>query len=455
MSENNVTEKEPSRGAARARVKRARWAGLGLGCAALGFIGAGCGAPAEEGEGNGDIPSFGNGQGTGGSTGNPAVNGAANAGNTSSTCVPGSANCGSGSESINPNTPIDQTQTSPIAMACTANSVSCQGTVLNRCDATGTQVTPENCAANGGTCGQVGGVASCIAPTTACTPGAVTCEGANTVSTCPADGSAPTITRCPDGTNCTGNGQCTPVTCNPAGMLSHNGDGGVTVYWFAQGTISSPPQEGQDVHCGFNGARANNDDGGQQDRVAYIQDPALFGAMNLGEYNGAAACGACVELSQGGRNVTITVADSCNPMINNNGTCTTGHIDLSRSAFQQLTGQSTGDINGISWRFVPCDNVDNVQFVLKKPDDVYWNQFLVVNHRYPIVKAEVLMEDGRWVEARRELYNYWLPPEGDGGEGGDMGTYRVRVTDINGAIVEEQLELRAGLQGGSAQFDCQ
>jgi expansin (peptidoglycan-binding protein) len=233
-------------------------------------------------------------------------------------------------------------------------------------------------------------------------------------------------------------------------------NGGVTVYWFAQGTISSPRAEGQDVHCGFNGTRATNDDGGQQDRVAYIQDPAFFGAMNLGQYNGAAACGACVELTRGnGPPTTITVADSCNPAINNNGTCTTGHIDLSRSAFFQLTNADTGDINGINWKFVPCDGVDNVQFVLKKPDDIYWNQFLVVNHRYPIVKAEVLMEDGRWVAARRELYNYWLPPEGDGGMGGDMGTYRVRVTDINGGIIEEQLELRGGLQGGSGQFGCE
>jgi hypothetical protein len=36
-----------------------------------------------------------------------------------------------------------------------------------------------------------------------------------------------------------------------------------------------------------------------------------------------------------------------------------------------------------------------------------------------------------------------------------MGTYRVRVTDVNGAIVEEQLELREGLQGGAGQFGCQ
>lgn len=290
--------------------------------------------------------------------------------------------------------------------------------------------------------------------TQACTPSAVTCNSANVIRTCSADGSSFTDARCADGTNCQGAGQCMPVKCDPSKLLSHNGNGQVTVYWFAQGTLASPPQAGQDVNCSFNATRATNDDNGQNDKVAYIQDPGLFGAMNLSEYNGAATCGACVAMTQGGRSVTLTIADSCNPAINNNGSCTAGHIDMSRNAFQTLTGQSTGNIGGISWKVVPCDKVGKVQFLLKKPDDMYWNQFLVLNHRYPIVKAEVLMKDGRWVQATREDYNYWLPPEG-AGPGGDMGTYRVRVTDVNGAIVEEQLALQGGLQGGTGQFDCQ
>jgi expansin (peptidoglycan-binding protein) len=292
------------------------------------------------------------------------------------------------------------------------------------------------------------------ASTQACMPSAVTCNSANVIRTCSADGSSFTDARCADGTVCQGAGQCMPVKCDASKLLSHNGNGQVTVYWFAQGTLASPPQAGQDVNCSLNASRANNDDNGQADKVAYIQDPSLFGAMNLSEYNGAAACGACVEMTQGGRSVTLTIADSCNPAINNNGSCTSGHIDMSRTAFQQLTGQSTGNIGGITWKIVPCDHVGKVQFLLKKPDDMYWNQFLVLNHRYPIVKAEVLMKDGRWVQATREDYNYWLPPEG-AGPGGDMGTYRVRVTDVNGAIVEEQLALQGGLQGGSGQFDCQ
>jgi len=338
-----------------------------------------------------------------------------------------------------------------VAQTCTASQIWCDGNRLNTCNAQGTGFTAQDCGT--GTCTATGATATCQTGQV-CTPGTTSCEGANTIGTCAADGSGLAVTRCPNGTNCTGDGQCTPVQCNPSGMLSHNGNGGVTVYWFAQGTLAVPPREGQDVNCSFSATRANNDDGGQNDRVAYAQDPALFGAMNFAEYAGAAACGACVQLTQGGRNVTITVADSCNPAINNNGTCTNGHIDLSRSAFQTLTGQSTGDINGITWKYVPCDNVGEVQFLLKKADDQYWNQFLVLNHRYPIVKAEVLMLDGRWVAATREAYNYWLPAEG-AGPGGDMGTYRVRVTDINGGIVEEQLELRGGLQGGNGQFECQ
>ena len=285
-----------------------------------------------------------------------------------------------------------------------------------------------------------------------CTPGAVTCDGANTIATCNADGLASTITRCPNGTNCQGAGQCMPIACNPAGLLSHNGNGGVTVYWFAQGTLSVPKQANQDVNCSFNATRANNDDGGQMDRVAYIQDPSLFGAMNGSEYGNADACGACVQMSQGGRNVTVTIADSCRPE-NGNPTCTSGHIDLSRSAFQSLTGQGTGDINGISWRYVPCTGMGNVQFQLKDASNQYWNEFLVVNHKYPLKSAQVLLADGRWINAVRQSYNYWRPV--DGATDGNMGTYKVRVTDINGGIIEEQLELKPGLQGGSAQFECQ
>jgi expansin (peptidoglycan-binding protein) len=153
-----------------------------------------------------------------------------------------------------------------------------------------------------------------------------------------------------------------------------------------------------------------------------------------------------------GRTVLATVVDEC--PIGSNPTCTAGHLDLSRGAWNALTNNAGGtEISGVNWRFVPCGGTSNVQFELKEPANQYWNEFVVIGHKYPIKSAQVLMADGRWVDAQRKDPNYWRPV--DGATDGNMGTYRVRVTDINGGIIEEQLELKAGLQGGNAQFECQ
>jgi expansin (peptidoglycan-binding protein) len=423
-----------------------RTAAMLLGVATAAVIA--CGGGTEE-DGN-DVPGFvapgATPPGTGGTS--STLPGAAGSSSTPA-CTPGAVGCPAASaETNNPNLPVNPPDNGQVgSTSCTPNTASCNGNLLQRCDGAGVALAPQDCAVTGGSCGVVAGVANCVAPS--CTPGATTCATANTVSTCAAGGMS-NVTRCPNGTNCTGAGQCTPVACNPAGLRTSNGNNAtVTVYWFAQ----KPTEE---VNCSFGAQRTG--DMGQSDRVPAIQDPDLFGAINLAVYDGAAACGACVELTpiNGGQPTTITVADSCNPGIDNNTPCqNTAHIDLSRNAFQRLTNSNTGNLGGVSWRYVPCSGVDNVQFVLKEPANAYWNEFLVTNHKFPIVRAEVLMEDNRWVDADRTDYNYWHPPEGANGEGGDMGTYRVRVTDINGAVIEEQLELGAGPQGGNGQFDCQ
>jgi expansin (peptidoglycan-binding protein) len=153
-------------------------------------------------------------------------------------------------------------------------------------------------------------------------------------------------------------------------------------------------------------------------------------------------------MSYQGRTVTVTVVDEC--PIGSNPTCTAGHVDLSRAAWNQLTGGIPGtQIFGVNWRYVPCQTTGNVTIELKEPSNEYWNEFLVRNHRYPIARAEVQRADGTWVEASRTPYNYFHPPNDD------MGTYRVRITDINGGVIEEQLSLSPGGQGGGSQFACQ
>jgi expansin (peptidoglycan-binding protein) len=278
-------------------------------------------------------------------------------------------------------------------------------------------------------------------PTPTCTPGQVSCDGANTIATCGADGLDVSITRCPSGTVCGGAGACNPVTCNAQGLTTFNG-GQATVYWFGQGTINFG-----NIACGY-GIQPGNLGNGQGDSVTGITDPQLFVAINTSNYRGSASCGACVEMSYQGRNVTATVVDEC--PIGSNPTCTPGHLDLSRGAWNALTNNAAGtEISGVNWRFVPCGGTDNVTIELKEPNNQYWNQFLVRGHRFPVTKAEVQLANGTWVEAARTNYNFFEPPEGI------MGTYRVRVTDVNGGVIEEQLELAPGAQGGNSQFACQ
>lgn len=272
------------------------------------------------------------------------------------------------------------------------------------------------------------------------------CATANTIARCE-DGMMVTE-ECPDGTNCE-DGTCNPVSCS-ADLPEYNGNAGVTVYWFAQGTLTNPNDPTQDVHCSYGSTRNfNNDDGGAEDQVFNIVDSRLFGAIATADYNNSAACGSCVELQYGGNSVRITVADEC--PVSTNPTCTNGHIDLSRQAFQNLTGQGTGDINGVTWRVVPCDLAEPIAIQLREPDNVYYKAFVVMKHEYPIARAQYQRTDGSWVDATRDPANFFYSDEPNG----DL-TYRVRIHDVNGDIIEQELEPGVSdPQVGTHQFACQ
>ncbi|WP_437795834.1 expansin EXLX1 family cellulose-binding protein [Sorangium sp. So ce693] len=180
----------------------------------------------------------------------------------------------------------------------------------------------------------------------------------------------------------------------------------------------------------------------------------FFAAMNTADYNAAAMCGACVEVSRDdGRKVQAMVVDQC--PIATNPKCTAGHIDLSKSAFLKIgeeregyVGTTHGGTGGkISWRYIPCPTTGAVSFRLKEPTNKNWNQILVEGHAHPIEKLEVEI-NGTWKTATREPYNYFVVGDGNMGN----APYHVRVTDINGSTVEAMLELKAGNQPASAQF---
>jgi expansin (peptidoglycan-binding protein) len=222
-------------------------------------------------------------------------------------------------------------------------------------------------------------------------------------------------------------------------------NGSVTFYTFSMGTSL--------VNCSY-GTHPGN-----PDRVdfANTNDGQYFAAINTSDYDNAATCGACIEVTRdGNRKVTVTVVDQC-PIATNNK-CKPGHLDLSRAAFLQLGNEGEGYLgtgNGgmygqISWKYVPCEKQGNVHFRLKEPSNQNWNQLLVENHPYAINKVEVRV-NGTWVNAMRHPYNFWEPPNGTFG----APPYRVRVTDVNGTVLEDTVDLAAGDQEAANQMTCQ
>jgi expansin len=218
------------------------------------------------------------------------------------------------------------------------------------------------------------------------------------------------------------------------------GNGSVTYY-----TIGAP------VNCGFAVT------GTSPDTVAWVStgDGQYFGALNTADYDNAAVCGACVEVTRDGtRMVDITVVDQC--PTSTNPKCTAGHIDLSEQAFLQIGAASEGYLgtgNGaavgvISWKYIPCPVTTNLSFQIKPGSTQYYAPILVEGPRYPIASLDVKMA-GTWMSATRQSYNYWQV----GGGALGPGPFDIRAIDINGSVVESTLPLDPGTdQSSNGQF---
>ena len=157
--------------------------------------------------------------------------------------------------------------------------------------------------------------------------------------------------------------------------------------------------------------------------------PLYIAALNDPDYDNAAWCGACAEVTgpDGEANVTVRIVDRCPE-------CASGDLDLSPDAFAELSELSAGRID-ISWRFVPCDVPNHLNYVVKDGSNQWWLALQVREHRHPISSLEV-QEAGssEWVSFERQDYNYWV---GQSGAGFQL-PLSVRVTDVGGNTVEDR-----------------
>jgi expansin (peptidoglycan-binding protein) len=152
-------------------------------------------------------------------------------------------------------------------------------------------------------------------------------------------------------------------------------------------------------------------------------DDLMVAALNAPDYDDAAWCGACVEVTGPSGTVTVRIVDQCPE-------CQSGDLDLSREAFERIAPLSAGRV-AITWHEVACDVAGPIEYRFKDGSSQYWTAIQIRNHRYPIATVEAQIDDA-WQDIPRVDYNYFVDDDGLG-----PGPYTLRVTDTRGHIVED------------------
>ncbi|OJH39343.1 expansin EXLX1 family cellulose-binding protein [Cystobacter ferrugineus] len=164
-------------------------------------------------------------------------------------------------------------------------------------------------------------------------------------------------------------------------------------------------------------------------------------AINIGQYRNSAMCGACAEVEGPLGTLRVRIVDSCPDCP------TSGHLDLSRSAFAKIANPVDGRVP-VRWRLVTCNTPGPLRYHFKDGSNPWWTAIQVRNHLLPVVKLEA-WKNGAWVSLPRESYNYFVDAKGLG-----SGEIKVRVTSMDGQTQEDILPgVSAGKTvDGKAQF---
>jgi expansin len=231
-------------------------------------------------------------------------------------------------------------------------------------------------------------------------------------------------------------GQCKDDFWPPAN------NGSVTRYDFKQGT-SLPA-------CAYAITHSGNGSDGDWDTVEGIStgNGGYFGAMNTTDFAQGAACGACVEANYNGKKVVLTIVDEC--PIGTNPLCVKGHIDLSRKAIRQLEPNSSlENLKGVSWKYVKCPAIGNVQARLHPNQNANWQPVVIENGLYPL-KSVTLNGVNATRAGNNSGGNAWLATGL-----GAKAPYTVHATDVNNNAIAFSYSGGSGLKDVGLQFKCQ
>lgn len=155
--------------------------------------------------------------------------------------------------------------------------------------------------------------------------------------------------------------------------------------------------------------------------VAAANIPTLAAAVDATTFRGAQACGACLRV-QGTLStnaVVVTVVERSD----------VSGVLLTRAAMDQLT--PGGSLIAVDWQLVPCDTREQpLHYYVKEGSNAGYVGVQIRNARYPIASVAAV---GARTSVALELqpYNYWESTAVGG------GPLTLRVTDINGQVVED------------------
>lgn len=198
----------------------------------------------------------------------------------------------------------------------------------------------------------------------------------------------------------TGSGGSSTTQCTfpSSGWGPFNGNASFTWYYFGQGT--GQDNLGYRTACGYTGHEPSGQD---SDTVQNIAFPSYFAAIpgvSGSNFDTVNHCGACAQITNGSKTVIATIVDEC-PVDSNPACATTGHLDLSRGAFNAL-GYSVGNPSGTTWKYVPCP-VSGGSVVRGKSGNA--NQVYIENVVLPIQAVSV---NGQ--AAQHLSYGAWALP---------------------------------------------
>jgi expansin len=176
--------------------------------------------------------------------------------------------------------------------------------------------------------------------------------------------------------------------------------------------------------------------------------PMHYGAMNQYDWNESAVCGACVEITAGGKKLVVTITDECPDVEPNKQWCFKGshHIDLNKGAKDVLDPGANNPT--VTWKYVNCTPTGNIKYYFDQGTKQYYLAVTPMNVRNVVAKMEVQVA-GKWTAMPHSAHNTYVL------DGVDYGTapLKFRTTDVYNHVVTETLAPAANkVVDGTKQF---